>query len=106
MFRLYDTDGNGFLDNDVSLLFSPHFLPLCRHKSNFFYLQQEIESIIDQMMTVAEYIGWETDELRPVRPSFVIPYISEGPLQWKKESIINFAVIVISPKPTMIPFAP
>ena len=31
------------------------------------FCQQEIESIIDQMMTVAEYIGWETDELRPVR---------------------------------------
>lgn len=27
---------------------------------------QEMDSIIDQMMTVAEYIGWETKELRPV----------------------------------------
>ena len=26
-----------------------------------------MDSIIDQMMTVAEYIGWETKELRPVR---------------------------------------
>ncbi len=25
-----------------------------------------MDSIIDQMMTVAEYIGWETKELRPV----------------------------------------
>ena len=27
---------------------------------------QEMDSIVDQMMTVAEYIGWETKELRPV----------------------------------------
>ena len=42
MFRMYDTDKNGYLD------------------------QVEMDSIIDQMMTVAEYMGWETNELRPV----------------------------------------
>ncbi len=26
-----------------------------------------MDCIIDQMMTVAEYIGWETKELRPVK---------------------------------------
>ena len=43
MFRMYDTDKNGFLDQD------------------------EMDSIIDQMMTGAEYIGWEREGLRPVR---------------------------------------
>ena len=39
---MYDTDKNGYLD------------------------QEEMDSIIDQMMTVAEHMGWETNELRPV----------------------------------------
>ena len=34
--------------------------------SNFVFVFQEMDSIVDQMMTVAEYIGWETKELRPV----------------------------------------
>ena len=33
---------------------------------------QEMDSIVDQMMTVAEYIGWETKELRPVRNVYLI----------------------------------
>ena len=43
MFRVYDTDKNGYLDQD------------------------EMDSIVDQMMTVADYLGWDTNELRPVR---------------------------------------
>ena len=42
MFRMYDTDKNVYLD------------------------QEEMDSIVDQMMIVAEYLGWETNELRPV----------------------------------------
>ena len=29
--------------------------------------QVEMDSIVDQMMSVAEMLGWETNELRPVR---------------------------------------
>ena len=36
------------------------------------FVFQEMDSIVDQMMTVAEYIGWETKELRPVRNSYFL----------------------------------
>ena len=35
-----------------------------------------MDSIIDQMMTVAEYIGWETKELRPVRINIYIVIVT------------------------------
>ena len=30
------------------------------------FSQVEMDSIVDQMMSVAEMLGWETNELRPV----------------------------------------
>ena len=34
---------------------------------NIFLSIKETDSIVNQMMNVAEYLGWDVSELRPVR---------------------------------------
>lgn len=69
MFHLYDTDGNGYLDSSVSYQERQFLL-------NFLIVNvlQEMESIIEQMMSVANYLSWDTIELEPVNLKFNTHY--------------------------------